>query len=89
MAPANFGAYGGDLLVGNFGNGRISAYQPARRRSGLQGPVPGRERRADRDRRALGDRVRQRRGAGPSTTSTSLAGPTGETHGLFGFIAVG
>ena len=27
MAPANFGAYSGDLLVGNFGNGRISAYQ--------------------------------------------------------------
>ena len=26
MAPANFGAYSGDLLVGNFGNGRISAY---------------------------------------------------------------
>ena len=27
MAPSNFGAYSGDLLVGNFGNGRISAYQ--------------------------------------------------------------
>ena len=27
MAPASFGVYGGDLLVGNFGNGRISAYQ--------------------------------------------------------------
>src|SRR5262249_58490460 len=26
IAPAQFGAYSGDLLVGNFGNGRISAY---------------------------------------------------------------
>ncbi len=27
MAPASFGVFAGDLLVGNFGNGRISAYQ--------------------------------------------------------------
>src|SRR5207253_8675884 len=28
LAPAGFGAFGGDILVGNFGNGRISAYDP-------------------------------------------------------------
>src|SRR5580765_3461209 len=28
MAPATFGGFGGDLLVGNFGDGKISAYQP-------------------------------------------------------------
>lgn len=28
QAPAGFGAFGGDLLVGNFGNGRISAFHP-------------------------------------------------------------
>ena len=28
MAPAAFGVYSGDLLVGNFGSGRIDAYQP-------------------------------------------------------------
>jgi uncharacterized protein (TIGR03118 family) len=28
MAPANFGSYSNDLLVGNFGNGRINAYAP-------------------------------------------------------------
>jgi len=28
QAPAGFGAFGGDLLVGNFGNGRISAFNP-------------------------------------------------------------
>ena len=28
MAPATFGGFAGDLLVGNFGNGKISVYQP-------------------------------------------------------------
>ncbi len=28
MAPANFGAFSGDLLVGNFGDGEISAFEP-------------------------------------------------------------
>ncbi len=29
IAPAGWGAFGGDLLVGNFGNGEINAYDPA------------------------------------------------------------
>ena len=28
IAPASFGSFGGDLLVGNFGNGQINAYNP-------------------------------------------------------------
>ena len=28
MAPANFGSFSGDLLVGNFGNGQINAFNP-------------------------------------------------------------
>jgi uncharacterized protein (TIGR03118 family) len=28
LAPSSFGAFGGDILVGNFGNGRIDAYDP-------------------------------------------------------------
>jgi len=28
LAPATFGAFGGDILVGNFGNGRINVYDP-------------------------------------------------------------
>jgi uncharacterized protein (TIGR03118 family) len=28
LAPPSFGAFGGDILVGNFGNGRINAYDP-------------------------------------------------------------
>ena len=63
MAPANFGAYSGDLLVGNFGNGRISAYQlrSTDNKWVYKGQVRVAERRTDRDRRPLGDRVRQRR----------------------------
>jgi uncharacterized protein (TIGR03118 family) len=28
LAPPSFGAFGGDILVGNFGNGRINVYDP-------------------------------------------------------------
>jgi uncharacterized protein (TIGR03118 family) len=28
LAPATFGPFGGDILVGNFGNGRVNAYDP-------------------------------------------------------------
>jgi uncharacterized protein (TIGR03118 family) len=28
LAPPTFGVFGGDILVGNFGNGRINAYNP-------------------------------------------------------------
>jgi uncharacterized protein (TIGR03118 family) len=28
MAPSTFGTFGGDILVGNFGDGRINAYDP-------------------------------------------------------------
>jgi uncharacterized protein (TIGR03118 family) len=28
MAPSSFGAFGGDILVGNFGDGHINAYDP-------------------------------------------------------------
>jgi uncharacterized protein (TIGR03118 family) len=29
LAPPAFGAFGGDILVGNFGDGRINAFDPA------------------------------------------------------------
>ena len=29
LAPSNFGKYSGDLLVGNFGSGEITAFDPA------------------------------------------------------------
>jgi uncharacterized protein (TIGR03118 family) len=30
LAPATFGAFGGDLLVGNFGDGKINAFDPTK-----------------------------------------------------------
>jgi uncharacterized protein (TIGR03118 family) len=90
MAPQNFGAYSGDLLVGNFGNGRISAYQPQaagkwaykgqiRTASGAPIAVDGLWA------IAFGNGA----SAGPTTNLYFLAGPTGQTHGLYGFIAAG
>ena len=63
MAPTNFGAYSGDLLVGNFGNGRISAYllQLDRGKWVYKGQVRVASGAPIVARRPLGDRVRQRR----------------------------
>ncbi len=38
QAPANFGSYGGDILVGNFGDGHINVYGP---NGGYQGQLDG------------------------------------------------
>jgi uncharacterized protein (TIGR03118 family) len=39
LAPPSFGAFGGDILVGNFGDGRINAYDPVT--GELQGELSG------------------------------------------------
>jgi uncharacterized protein (TIGR03118 family) len=90
LAPSNFGAYSGDLLVGNFGNGRISAYQQLasgkwvykgqlRAASGAPIVLDGLWA------IAFGNGA----SAGPTNDLYFLSGPSGETHGLFGFIAAG
>ena len=90
LAPANFGAYSGDLLVGNFGNGRINAYQSIsaskwvykgqiRVASGAPIVIDGLWA------IAFGNGA----SAGPTNDLYFAAGPSGQTHGLFGFIAVG
>jgi uncharacterized protein (TIGR03118 family) len=90
MAPANFGAFSGDLLVGNFGNGRISAYQQS---------LSGKWVYKGQLRTATGEAITidglwaiafgNGASAGPTNNLYFLSGPTGQTHGLFGFIAVG
>ena len=42
VAPAGFGSLGGDLLVGNFGTGRIDVYAPAGGRWSYRGQLQGR-----------------------------------------------
>jgi uncharacterized protein (TIGR03118 family) len=89
MAPAGFGPFGGDLLVGNFGDGRINAYAPQ---------ADGTYERVDALRGA--DHmpividglwaIVFGKGAlannGPTDTLFFTAGPDDESHGLFGTI---
>ena len=91
MAPASFGVFSGDLLIGNFGNGRISAYQD---RGGGKWVYKGQLRRGDQTLITIdglwaiafgnGAAARARR-----PRSTSRPGPGGEAHGLFGSITAG
>jgi uncharacterized protein (TIGR03118 family) len=90
MAPASFGVFGGDLLIGNFGNGRISAYQD---RGGGKWVFKGQLRRGDQTlitidglwALAFGNGA----AGGPTTSLYFAAGPGGEAHGLFGSITAG
>jgi uncharacterized protein (TIGR03118 family) len=93
QAPANFGRFGGDLLVGNFGDGQIHAY-----RSILGGSlyVPQGELRT-----VGGDPVfidglwalqfghGNLANNGPANTLFFTAGPNDESDGLFGTITAG
>ena len=87
LAPAEFGRFGGDLLVGNFGDGRINAYEPL-----SNGHFAYRGRLQDGSGHAItidglwalafGNGAN----AGPTDNLFFTAGPDDETHGLFGKI---
>jgi uncharacterized protein (TIGR03118 family) len=87
MAPEGFGAFGGDLLVGNFGNGLIHAYDL----STMGGPTL-----AGTLQDGSGNPITidglwglgfgNDANAGPSTTLYFTAGPDDEQHGLFGMV---
>jgi uncharacterized protein (TIGR03118 family) len=89
MAPADFGPFGGDLLVGNFGNGRISAYA-----KGANGWVyKGQLRHGNGTPIEIGGLWAIAFGngsaAGPTTSLYFTAGPSDESHGLYGSITAG
>ena len=87
IAPASFGQFAGDLLVGNFGDGTINAFVLTPNAmfagqltgdngmplsiDGLWALIPGND-----------------GNAGSSSSIFFSAGPQGETHGLFGLIQV-
>lgn len=86
IAPPSFGSFAGDLLVGNFGNGRINAYNAT---TGavvgmLDGPngsplvIDG----------IWGLTVGNGSAAGSLNTLFFTAGPDSESHGLFGALTV-
>jgi uncharacterized protein (TIGR03118 family) len=87
MAPAGFGSFGGDLLVGNFGDGHINAYDPAhhyafrgqlRSAHGKAVTIPG----------LWALQVGNGVSSGDTNAVYFTAGPNHETHGLFGSLRV-
>lgn len=89
LAPAGFGSFGGDLLVGNFGNGRISAYV----QRGSAWVYKGQLRGGDGSLVAIDGLWAIAFGngaaAGPTNTLYFLSGPSGGQHGLYGSITAG
>jgi uncharacterized protein (TIGR03118 family) len=86
IAPSNFGQFAGDLLVGNFGNGMINAYNATT--GAFIGTLDG----------SGGNplvidglwalTIGNGAGGGSLNTLYFTAGPDGESHGLFGALAV-
>src|SRR3954469_6476226 len=89
MAPTGFNVFGGDLLVGNFGNGRISAYT----KRGSTWVYKGQLRLGNGTPIAIDGLWAIAFGngsaAGPTDSLYFLSGPSGQKHGLFGSITSG
>jgi uncharacterized protein (TIGR03118 family) len=85
-APQGFGVFAGDLLVGNFGNGRISAYE----QRGSKWVYRGQLRKGDGTIIVLdglwGIAFGNGAAAGPTTSLYFAAGPNDEAAGAFGVI---
>ena len=87
MAPANFGRFSGDLLVGNFGDGTINVYAPQ-----TDGTFEPRGQLRTADHKALtidglwGLGFGNGSGSGATNALFFTAGPDDESHGLFGRI---
>jgi uncharacterized protein (TIGR03118 family) len=85
LAPAGFGDFGGDLLVGNFGNGHINVYDPS------TGERLGELRDTHGQPIAIDGLWGLRFGNGNAAKTGELlfsAGPNGESDGLLGKIVV-
>ena len=82
IAPAGFGIYAGDLLIGNFGDGLITAYNPTT--YAYLGVV------ADSTGKPIANpglwEIFVANGTGDPTAIYFTAGLSNETHGLFGSI---
>ena len=93
LAPADFGSFGNDLLVGNFGNGRIHAFDPAKLNGQGEFQHRGPLHAADGPPIAIEGlwALSFGKGApsnGPTNTLFFTAGPLEEHHGLFGTLVV-
>jgi uncharacterized protein (TIGR03118 family) len=84
QAPANFGKFSGDILVGNFGDGRINAFTTAGTFAGTLKDVRGNPIAIDGLwALAFGNGI----SAGEANNLYFTAGPDEEMHGLFGKLA--
>ncbi len=83
IAPASFGQFSGDLLIGNFGDGRIHAFDPSTGEVlGILRGTSGRPLAIDGLWGLMvGDAV-----AGGTSSVWFSAGPDDETHGLLGIL---
>jgi uncharacterized protein (TIGR03118 family) len=90
LAPASFGRFGGDLLVGNFGDGKINAYEEL---GNGQFEYRGALRDADGNKLTIDGlwALQFAQGGNNGTPGTLFftAGPDDESHGLFGTITPG
>ncbi len=87
LPPADFGGFGGDLLIGNFGDGKINAFAPGA--SGTFEPQGALQRATGGDLSVDGlwaIEFGNGGAAGPMNSLYFTAGPDEENHGLFGSI---
>jgi len=85
-APSDFGKFSGDLLVGNFGNGRINAFAWTPDGWDARGPVKGADHRPISIDGLWGIGFGNGALSGPTNVLYFAAGPDDENHGLFGSI---
>jgi uncharacterized protein (TIGR03118 family) len=82
LAPSGFGRFSGQLLVGNFGNGRINVFDAVTFEP--KGHLKGADGKAIVIDGLWGIAFGNEHNAGPSTTLFFAAGPNDEGDGLFG-----
>jgi uncharacterized protein (TIGR03118 family) len=86
IAPANFGQFSGDLLIGNFGDGRIHAFDPATGEVlGILRGSSGRPLQID----GLWGLLVGDAASGGTDAVWFSAGPDHEAHGLLGVLRAG
>jgi uncharacterized protein (TIGR03118 family) len=85
-APEGFGKFSGDVLVGNFGDGRIHAFHETADGWEPHGLLKGTDHRPIVIDGLWGIGFGNNAAAGPATTLFFAAGPEDETEGLFGSI---
>ena len=93
LAPADFGAFSNDLLVGNFGDGRVHAFDPATLDGNGEFTHRGPLLSAEGGPLAIDGLWALSFGKGPAANGATntlffTAGPGGEQHGLFGTLVV-